>query len=111
MLYHLENVFLAMRRLRGLLGLEGTLYLETQLSQVECPLPIYESASDLYPTIAPQNKSRLDATGISNFLFPNEAAVRNLAYSFDLTCDRLEGAYTEEYRSRGVFKLRLATAT
>src|SRR5262249_46452342 len=67
-LYHLENVFLAMRRLRTLLSREGTLYLETQMSQIESALPLYEAASDIYPTIAPQNKRRLDAMGISNFL-------------------------------------------
>jgi SAM-dependent methyltransferase len=107
-LYHVENVFLAMRRLRGLLNRDGTLYLETQMSQIESALPLYESASDIYPTIAPQNKEKLDSTGISNFLFPNEAAVMNLAYSYDLVCERLDGAYTADYSSRGVFKMRLA---
>jgi 2-polyprenyl-3-methyl-5-hydroxy-6-metoxy-1,4-benzoquinol methylase len=105
-LYHLENVFLAMRRLRGLLNYGGILYLETQLSQIESALPLYESASDIYPTVAVQNKRRLDAIGISNFLFPNEAAVRNLAYSYDFTCERLEGTYTTDYTSRAVFTLR-----
>jgi 2-polyprenyl-3-methyl-5-hydroxy-6-metoxy-1,4-benzoquinol methylase len=107
-LYHLENVFLAMRRLRSLLNHNGTLYLETQLSQIESALPLYESASDIYPTIAPQNKEKLDGTGISNFLFPNAAAVMNLAYSYDLVCERLEGVYTTDYGSRAVFKMRSA---
>jgi hypothetical protein len=78
------------------------------MSQIGSALPLYESASDIYPTIAPQNKGKLDATGISNFLFPNEAAVMNLAYSYDLVCERLEGAYTTDYRSRGVFQMRSA---
>jgi 2-polyprenyl-3-methyl-5-hydroxy-6-metoxy-1,4-benzoquinol methylase len=107
-LYHLENVFLAMRRLRGLLSHDGTLYLETQLSQIESALPLYESASDIYPTIAPQNKEKLDGIGISNFLFPNAAALMNLAYSYDLVCERLEGVYTTDYESRAVFKMRSA---
>jgi hypothetical protein len=107
-LYHLENVFLGMRCLRRLLNSNGSLYLETQMSQIESALPLYESASDIYPTIAPQNKGRLDKTGISNFLFPNEAAVMNLAHSYDLDCERLEGLYTAEYPSRGLFRMRLA---
>jgi 2-polyprenyl-3-methyl-5-hydroxy-6-metoxy-1,4-benzoquinol methylase len=107
-LYHLENVFLAMRRLRGLLNQDGTLYLETQMSQIESALPLYESASDIYPTIAPQNKEKLDGIGISNFLFPNAVAVVNLAYSYDLVCERLEGVYTTDYESRAVFKMRSA---
>jgi 2-polyprenyl-3-methyl-5-hydroxy-6-metoxy-1,4-benzoquinol methylase len=107
-LYHLENVFLAMRRLRRLLNRDGALYLETQMSQIESALPLYESASDIYPTIAPQNKERVDAIGISNFLFPNEAAILNLAYLYDLLCERLEGPYTTDYKSRAVFKMRSA---
>ncbi len=104
LLYHLENVFFAMRRLRGLLNDGGMQYLETQLSQIESALPLYESASDIYTTMAEQNKPRLAAIGFSNFLFPN--AVRNLPYSYDLTCERLDGVYTEGYASRAVFKLR-----
>jgi 2-polyprenyl-3-methyl-5-hydroxy-6-metoxy-1,4-benzoquinol methylase len=107
-LYHLENVFLGMRRLRRLLNSNGALYLETQMSQIESPLPLYESASDIYPTIAPQNKGTLHKTGTSNFLFLNEAAVINLAYSYDLVCERLEGIYTQDYPSRGLFKMLLA---
>ena len=38
-------------------------------------------------------------------LFPNEAAMKNLAYGYDFTCERLEGIYTKDYPSRGVFKL------
>jgi SAM-dependent methyltransferase len=104
-LYHLENVFLAMRRLRRLLNRDGTLYLETQMSQIESALPLYEYASDIYPTIAPQKKGNLDAIGISNYLFPNEPAVMNLASSYDLVCERLAGAYTAEHKSRAVFKM------
>jgi 2-polyprenyl-3-methyl-5-hydroxy-6-metoxy-1,4-benzoquinol methylase len=101
MLYHLENMFLAMRRLRELLKESGLVYIETQMSQVESPLPLFESASDIYPTIARQNKGKRG----SNFLLPNEAAIRNLAHSYDFACERLQGIYTRQYPSRGVFKL------
>jgi len=33
---------------------------------------------DIYPTIAKQYKEYLHAIGISNYLFPNEAAIHNL---------------------------------
>jgi SAM-dependent methyltransferase len=104
-LYHQENIFAAVRRLHELLNDGGTLYLETQMSLIESSLPIYEAASDFYPTIAKQYKARLHAPGISNFLFPNEAAIHNLAYSYDLTCERLKRAYTRDNPSRGVFRL------
>src|ERR1700730_18467838 len=98
-LYHLENIPAAVRRLRELLNDAGILYLETQMSLIESSLPIYEAASGIYPTIAKQYKEYLHATGISNFLFPNEAATPNLAYSYDFTCERLRGAYTRDYSS------------
>jgi len=108
-LYHLENIFAAVRRLHELLNDGGTLYLETQMSLIESSLPIYEAASDFYPTIAEQDKKHLHATGIGNFLFPNEAAMHNLAYSYDFTCERLKRAYTRDYPSRGVFRLTKLT--
>jgi 2-polyprenyl-3-methyl-5-hydroxy-6-metoxy-1,4-benzoquinol methylase len=104
-LYHLENIFAAAKRLRKLLNDDGTLYLETQMSRVESSLPIYEAASDIYPTIAKQDKEHLHATGISNFLFPNEVAMDNLAHSYDFTYERLKGPYTRDYATRGVFRL------
>jgi 2-polyprenyl-3-methyl-5-hydroxy-6-metoxy-1,4-benzoquinol methylase len=104
-LYHLENVFAAARRLHKLLTAHGTLYVETQMSLIDSALPIYEAASDTYPTIAKQYKEHLHATGKSNFLFPNQAAMDNLALSYDFGCERLMGAYTSDYPSRGVFRL------
>src|SRR5215468_6635590 len=50
-LYHLENLPACMRRLRELLVDGGVVYVETQMSQVESPLPIFEHASDIYPTV------------------------------------------------------------
>jgi 2-polyprenyl-3-methyl-5-hydroxy-6-metoxy-1,4-benzoquinol methylase len=104
-LYHLENIFAAVKRLHKLLNDRGTLYLESQMSAIQSSLPIYEAASDTYPTIAKQYREYLHATGISNFLFPNEAAIHNLAASYDFTCERLTGNYTRDYPSRGVFRL------
>jgi SAM-dependent methyltransferase len=104
-LYHLENIFAATKRLRRLLNNGGTLYLETQLSLIDSPLPLYEAASDTHRTVAKQFKEHLDAVGISNFLFPNEAAIHNLASSYDFICERLRGAYTRDYSDRGVFRL------
>jgi 2-polyprenyl-3-methyl-5-hydroxy-6-metoxy-1,4-benzoquinol methylase len=105
-LYHLENVFAGIRRLHELLNPGGNLYLETQMSLIEFTLPIYEGASDFYPTIAKQGKDGLRVNGISNFLFPNEAAMHNLASSYGFTYERLKGAYTRDDPSRGVFRLR-----
>jgi 2-polyprenyl-3-methyl-5-hydroxy-6-metoxy-1,4-benzoquinol methylase len=104
-IYHLENIFSAIKPLRDLLADDGILFIETQMSQIEdVSLPIFEAASDIYPTIAEQSKKTLALTGASNFLFPNEAAVQNLAYSYDFSCERLHGSYTNDYPSRGVFK-------
>lgn len=104
-LYHLENIFAATKRLHALLNDGGTLYLETQMSLIDSPLPVYEAASDIFPTIAKQQKHRLSAIGISNFLFPNEAAIQNLAFSYNFKCERLTGDYTRDHADRGVFRL------
>jgi 2-polyprenyl-3-methyl-5-hydroxy-6-metoxy-1,4-benzoquinol methylase len=108
-LYHLENIFAALRRLHDLLNGGGRLFIETQMSMIESALPIYEAASDIYPTIAKQDKDALRVTGMSNFLFPNVAAMHNLAYSYDFACERLTSAYTRDNPSRGVFRLTKLT--
>ena len=107
-LYHLENLPACMRRLRSLLVEGGVVYVETQMSQVSSPLPIFEYASDIYPTVAIQDKKNLGLVGISNQLFPNPAAVFNLAHSYDFECLSLSGphnAYTLENPFRQFFKL------
>lgn len=107
-LYHLEDVFTTMKRLRELLVPNGVLYLETQMSKVKSDLPIFEYASDIYPTTAPQDKAALHWVGISNYLFPNGPAIRNLAHSYDFECVPLEGphnTYTKQYPTRKIFKL------
>ncbi|MFN2188202.1 MAG: class I SAM-dependent methyltransferase, partial [Candidatus Promineifilaceae bacterium] len=90
-LYHLEDVFSCMRRLDELLAEGGEIYLETQMSQIESDLPLFEYASDIYPTIAHQDKPALKGVGVSSYLFPNEAAVQNLAYSYDFVLQSLDG--------------------
>ena len=107
-LYHLENLPACMRRLRSLLVEGGSVYVETQMSQVESALPIFEYASDIFPTVAIQDKQSLGLVGISNHLFPNPAAVQNLAHSYDFECASLSGphnAYTRENPYRQFFKL------
>ena len=97
-----------MRRLRSLLVEGGVVYVESQMSQVDSPLPIFEYASDVFPTVAIQDKKNLARVGISNYLFPNPAAVANLAHSYDFACTRLDGpknAYTRENPYRQFFKL------
>lgn len=106
-LYHIEDVFGAMKLLHALLVNGGSLYIETQMTRIASELPLFEYASDMYPTIAPQDKPALRATGISNYLFPNEAAMLNLAHSYDFDCRMLDGTdnrYTLENPTRRMFR-------
>jgi SAM-dependent methyltransferase len=106
-LYHLEDVFGALKLLRGLLADGGALILETQMTLTASDLPLFECASDIYPTVAEQNKRGLDLVGISNYLFPNHAAMMNLAYSYDFDGELLNTPDTEFKRSmpsRGLYK-------
>jgi len=107
-LYHLEDVFGAISRLRSWLGEHGLLYIETQITNVKSDLPIFEYASDVYPTIAHQDKASLEGVGISNYLFPNQQAVFNLAYSYGFSCTFLGGAdntYTAKNPTRHIYRL------
>jgi len=107
-LYHLENLPACMRRLRSLLVEGGSVYVETQMSQIDSALPIFEYASDIFPTVAIQDKKNLALVGISNYFFPNPAAVQNLAHSYDFECASLSGphnAYTDENPYRQFFRL------
>lgn len=107
-LYHLEDVFGAMKRLSGLLKNLGVLYIETQMSQIESALPLFEFASDIYSTVATQDKGNMiSAVGLSNYLFPNGLAIRNLAYLFDFSYESLDGPhneYSRENPTRQLFK-------
>jgi hypothetical protein len=107
-LYHLEDVFSCMNRLGSLLEANGVIYMETQMSKIQSDLPLFESASDIYPTIAHQGKQTLKGVGISNYLFPNDAAVRNLAHTYDFRCEALDGpenVYSREHPSRRFYRL------
>ena len=107
-IYHLEDIFNCMKLLRSLLTDKGTLYMETQMSAIQSDLPIFEYASDIYPTVAHQNRAALKGVGISNYLFPNDHAIHNLSYSYGFSCSSLSGPhnrYTKEYPTRCFFKL------
>jgi len=106
-LYHLEDVFTCMKILRGLLNPGGVLYIETQMTSIQCDLPIFENASDIYPTTVDQLKKGLTNAGLSNYLLPNEHAMRNLAYSYDFTYESLKGEHnliTQQHPHRQLFK-------
>lgn len=107
-LYHLQDVFSCMALMAQLLEPEGTLFLETQMTRIESDLPIFECASDLYPTVARQGKESLSLVGISNYLFPNEHAIRALAHSYNFRVESLEGPfnlYTKEKHSRRIYRM------
>jgi len=107
-IYHVENVFDCMRRLKSLMAPGGCIYLETHLSPVPASVPIWEAASDRAATSAPQGKDHVDMVGISNFLLPNALAIECLADTYGLQCEAmLDNAYCREDPSRGLFLLHL----
>jgi protein-L-isoaspartate O-methyltransferase len=107
-IYHLQDVFGAMQKLHSSLVDHGVLYIETQGTQVNSALPIFEYASDAYSTTAPQGKETLRAVGISNYLFPNPPAVFNLACSYGFSCEFLNdpsNRYTRANPLRHIYRL------
>jgi tRNA (mo5U34)-methyltransferase len=111
-LYHLQDVFTPIRQLRDLLADNGVLYIETQMSKIESDLPLFESASDIYPTVVIQYKAGLANEGLSNYLMPNEPAMRNLADAYGFGYESLDGPhnlYTQENPLRRFFKLTKGT--
>ena len=107
-LYHLEDVFGCMIKLGELLeDTGGSLHRDADVPGSQSDLPIFEYASDIYPTVASQDNRSLSGVGISNYLFPNEHAIRNLAYSYDFRCEALDGphnTYTKENPTRRFYK-------
>jgi 2-polyprenyl-3-methyl-5-hydroxy-6-metoxy-1,4-benzoquinol methylase len=87
-LYHCENVYKAVHKLKRLLAPGGTIFIETQVTRIEADVPICEMASDIYATTVPQFKHVLHKLGDSNYLLPNDAAVRSLFDSVGLVVDR-----------------------
>lgn len=108
-MYHCENVFEAARHLKRLLAPGGTIYIETQVTQLQTDLPIFEMASDIYPTTVPQFKAVLDRLGDSNYFLPNDAALLNLLDSVGLVGSRTPGnVYETCHPYRRVFTARHA---
>lgn len=52
----------------------GGVYIETQMSQIKSHLPIFEYASNIYPTVALEDK-------------------KNLAHWYDFDCESLSGPH------------------
>jgi tRNA (mo5U34)-methyltransferase len=105
-LYHLEDVFSAMSLLNKRLVQGGMLYLETAMAGVRSDLPIFEYASDIYPTSIPQGRETLSLTGVSNYLAPNDAAIRNLADTYGFDAIALSDTdYCRENPNRGLYRL------
>lgn len=86
-LYHLENVFEGVRKLRHLLAPGGVVCVETQVTTIPHPRPIFEMASDSTATTVPQFKEFVNTCGNSNWLLPNDAALVSMAdtFGFDVT--------------------------
>jgi SAM-dependent methyltransferase len=107
-LYHVENVFDCIKTLRSLLRRGGVIYIETHVTDLNAELPLFEYASDLFSTSAPQGKSTINLVGISNYLLPNVRAVQNLAYSYGLDFHHVVepyNVYSRENPRRQVFKM------
>ncbi len=108
-LYHLENLPACMRQLRSLLVDGGVVYVETQMSQVDSPLPIFEYASDIYPDGRDPGQEEPRARRHQQPPVPERAGRDpNLAHSYDFECASLSGphnAYTRENPYRRFFKL------
>jgi tRNA (mo5U34)-methyltransferase len=106
-IYHVEDVFRCVSLLHSLLKPAGSLYIETHVSKIPTSLPIFEYASDIHATSAPQGCESLKCVGISNYLFPNILAMENLARSYDFRFVHLNGPanfYSRENPHRQVFR-------
>jgi 2-polyprenyl-3-methyl-5-hydroxy-6-metoxy-1,4-benzoquinol methylase len=111
-LNHLENVYAGMRAIERLLAPGGTIFLETQISSNSSSLPLMELASDVYSTTVPQIRGSLDTVGNSNFLLPNELAVRALGTTFGLNVNTLpQNPYEEVLGGPGRRKVFILTRT
>jgi predicted nicotinamide N-methyase len=111
-LYHLENVFLAIRKLREITNIGGTIVIETQMTAIKHDLPIFESASDTFLTTGRHGKESVDSVGVSNYLFPNHAAMLNLADMYDLSAEALDGnVYTNRFPTRAIYVMRRTAGT
>jgi len=106
-LYHLKNVFAAFQKLRDLLAPGGVVLMETQVTTVVHPRPIFELASDLMPTTVPQFKALVGSCGSSNFLMPNDAALMCLADTYGLQLEFPNPRTNEYEQSPGLSTRRI----
>lgn len=106
-LYHVEDIFRAVQRLRDLLVDDGLLFIETQVTRIRHELPIFEAASDIFDSTAPQGLESLDQVGVANFLFPNEAAMDHLAHIYRFrNVPHFDCEYTCRYSTRRIYKFQ-----
>jgi 2-polyprenyl-3-methyl-5-hydroxy-6-metoxy-1,4-benzoquinol methylase len=107
-LYHVEDVFGTVKRLKDLVRPGGSIFVETHVTNIVSDVPILEMASDTFATSAPQGKKNLNSVGISNYLLPNKHAVHQLAINHDLVFTHLDGpgnVYSRELPWRQCFRL------
>lgn len=112
-LNHLESVHAGVRHLERLLAPGGRIFVETPVSEAVGHVPIMEVASDVFGGV-PQFRAGLTTVGNSNYLVPNELAVRAVAATHGLIVDPLPlaGAYENSFgvgRTRRVFVLSRMT--
>jgi SAM-dependent methyltransferase len=104
-LYHATDVFSLISRAWQLLHDGGKLVIETHMSQdTTSPYPLFEAASDVYPSAGRQAVEAIDKVGVSNFLFPNTPAMFQLAHMYrfapsgPVPCD-----YSTKWPSRHIY--------
>lgn len=104
-LYHVEDPFSAVYKLATLVRPGGYVAIETHVSQLPAvPFPVFEAASDVYPSTARQGLDGLGKAGGCNFLFPNREAVYQLAHMYGFSCvGPLDCAYTRHSPSRQLY--------
>jgi SAM-dependent methyltransferase len=101
-LYHLENVFDGVRKLKQLLAPGGVVCVETQITTIPHPRPMFEMASDSTPTTVRQFKECVETCGNSNWLLPNDAALVSMADTFGFDISFPPPAQNEYERSPGL---------
>lgn len=106
-IYHIEDVFSTIKKLRRMLNKNGRIIIETQVTTIESDRPIFETASDVFPTTAPQGVDSLNQVGVSNYLFPNKQAVEQLAHMYHFECiSKNDSEYTMRYKHRHIYEFR-----
>ena len=105
--YRIENVFGPLQSLKNVLSPGGSLYIETALTNVDAERPLFELATDLFPTNFPMCAEAFGRAGSCNLLAPNARAIQSLAHAFGFDYEHLEdNDYVVQYPHRGIFHLR-----